>query len=348
MPIKLCEPQMGAPERDMASMVMRSGRLAQGPMVEWFEASVAKLCGAPYAVAVSSGTAALYLALLARRVGKGCEVITSPFTFAATVNAILWTGATPVCVDVEYDTLNIDPNMIRAAVTNKTVAIMPVHLYGHICDMKRINSIAASNGFMVIEDACQAFGAQVDGTYAGSLGGVGCFSFYATKGITTGGEGGMVVTGRKRIADTCRLLRNHGMRNRYVYEAVGYNFKMTEMQAAIGLAQLDRFDEMQARRAANARYYLDNLKGVDLPAVRPGYVHAWHQFTIRSERRDEIAQALMAASVETGVFYPSLAMLGDYPVAQQATRTVLSLPVHPGLTQDDLEKIVMEVNKCSS
>lgn len=344
--IQLSRPQIGANEFEAVRLVLESGQLAQGPMVENFEDKFAELVGTRYAVAVSSGTAALYLALLGCGITEG-EVITTPFTFAATINAIRWAGAKPVCVDVDPDTLNIDASLIEQAITSRTRAIMPVHLYGHICDMVEINSIASPYGLYIIEDACQAVGARLGSISAGAFGEVGCFSFYATKNLTTG-EGGMITTDNLSVANECRLLRNHGMKRRYSYEMVGYNFRMTEMQAALGLAQLARFNEMQIKRAANAQFYYDNLIGVELPEVKPGHVHAWHQFTIKSEKRYAIAQALKEKGIETGIFYPNLAMAGYYPVANRATELVLSLPVHPGLSLDDLEKITGEINKCVS
>jgi len=342
--IRLSRPQIGSAEIELVQQVLESCQLAQGPMVENFEDKFAELVGTQYAVAVSSGTAALYLALLACGIDSG-EVITTPFTFIATVNAIRCAGAKPVCIDIEPGTLNIDASLIERAITFSTRAIMPVHLYGHMADMERISDTASRNGLYVIEDACQAIGASVGGISAGALGNVGCFSLYATKNLTTG-EGGMITTDSAVVADRCRLLRNHGMRRRYEYERTGYNFKMTEMHAAIGLGQIAHFADMQARRAENAQYYLDNLRGVGLPTVKPEHVHAWHQFTIRSDKRNEIAQSLRADGIETCIYYPALAASGYYPVAQLATNMVLSLPVHPGLNKVELERIIKRVNKC--
>lgn len=353
--ITMVKPILGAEEQAAVAAVLASGQLAQGARVAEFEERFAAFCGVRYAVATTSGTMALWLALLAHDVGPGDEVITTPFTFIATANAVLYTGATPVFVDIDPRTFNIDPDRIEAAITSRTRAILPVHLYGLPCDMGRIIDIAARYGLAVIEDACQAHGAAVDGRRAGSFG-AGCFSFYATKNMTTG-EGGIVTTDDAAIADRARVLRAHGMRQRYYHEQLGYNFRMTDIQAALGLAQLDRLPELTARRQANAAFLASALADVEalfLPVCDPGYEHVYHQFTVRVPgRRDAFRAGMAARGVGTEIYYPRTipeqAAYRDMgfnvflPMAEAAVQEVVSLPVHPGLSPADLEQIAWAV-----
>src|SRR5712691_7386398 len=235
--IPIAHPLLGAEEEDAVLAVLRSGQLTQGERVAAFERRFAELCQVQEAIAVSSGTAALHLALIAHEIGYGDEVITTPFSFAATANAILLVGATPVFVDIDPDTYNIDPVCVEAAITPRTKAILPVHLYGNPCDMQRLEAIARANHLVIIEDACQAHGASIKGKPVGGFG-TGCFSFYATKNITTG-EGGMVTTNDPVIAERVRLLRSHGQQERYKHHALGYNLRMTELQGALGVVQVE-------------------------------------------------------------------------------------------------------------
>lgn len=356
--IAMARPLIGPEEERAVIEVLRSGRLAQGPQVERFEAAFAEVCGVRYAVAVSSGTAALFLALLAHGIGPGDEVITTPFSFIATGNSILMTGARPVFVDVDEQTFNIDPAQIEAAITPATKAIMPVHLYGQPAAMDAILAIAERHGLAVIEDAAQAIGAQDGGRAAGSFG-VGCFSLYATKNIMCG-EGGMITTNDPQIADRLRLLRNHGSRVRYYHEMLGYNFRMTDLQAAIGLAQLAKLEQFTSRRIANAAFFDEAITHphVIKPVARPGVRHVYHQYTLRIRGdRDAAIHQLRAAGVETAVFYPlpiprqalyrDLGYNPDLPVAERLSREVLSIPVHPGLTDDERAHIANAVNGLS-
>lgn len=342
--IRLSEPQISAAELAAAEKVLSSGQLVQSRSTLEFEGKLRAYTGAKHAVAVSNGTSALYLSLLACGITGG-EVITTPFTFVATHNAILWAGAKPVCVDVEEDTLNIDVGQIERAITSKTRAIMPVHLYGHVCNIGVICDIAEYHSLVVIEDACQAIGARRYGQHAGTFGNVGCFSFYATKAMTTGGEGGAVVTDDDGIAERVRLMRQHGMSKRYQYDCIGYNMRMTDMQAAIGCVQLDRLDGFLLSRWNNASILNSQLRGVTLPELHFG--HGLSQYTIMSDKRDTIMAELVRNSIESIIFYPEL--LGDYncPNAAAATRIVLSLPIHPGLSCDDVEKVAEIVNRCA-
>ncbi len=353
--IPISRPQIGEAEKAAVLEVLDSGMLVQGPRVAWLEERFAEVCGTRYAVATSSGTTALHIALLAHGIGPGDEVITTPFTFIATANSILFVGARPVFVDIEEDTFNINPALIEAAVTPRTRAIIPVHLYGHPCDLGAVMDIARRHDLVVIEDAAQAIGATYRGKTVGSFG-TGCFSLYATKNVTTG-EGGMITTDDEALADRCRLLRSHGMRRRYYYESLGYNFRMSDLHAAIGLAQMGRLEEFTAKRRTNATYLSVHISSVVTPQVREGCEHVWHQYTVRVDGgrdRDAAVRQLNEAGVGTGIFYPVPVHQHDYmrdvvgdvslPVAERMAKEVLSLPVHPGLSRADLERIVEAVN----
>ncbi len=352
--IPIAKPLIGEEEKAAVMAVLDSGTLAQGPKVAEFEAAFAALVGVRHAIATSSGTTALHLALLAHDIGPGDEVITSPFTFISSANAILFTGAKPVFADIEPDSYNVDPVSIEAKITRRTKALLPVHLFGNPCEMDAIMDVAARHGLAVIEDAAQAHGATFEGRPVGSFG-TGCFSFYPTKNVTTG-EGGMITTDDEAIAERCRLLRNHGMKRRYHHQALGYNFRLTDIQAAIGLAQLDKLEQFNRQRVANAHYLTAHLRHVVTPSVRPGTRHVFHQYTIRVPGdRDALVAALGQRGIGTGVYYPlpihhqpfyrRLGYDDRLPEAEEASRRVLSLPVHPALTRADRETIVKAVNE---
>ena len=362
--IPISKPIIGEAEKQAVLEVLESGMLVQGPRVAQLEEKFASICGTKYAIGVSSGTAALHIALLAHGIGPGDEVITTPFTFMASVSSILYTGARPVFIDIDEDTFNIDPALINNAITSRTKAILPVHLYGLPCDMGPIMAIAEKHGLAVIEDACQAIGAEYHGQRVGSFG-VGCFSLYATKNIMSG-EGGIITTDDDAYARRCRLIRNHGMERRYVHECIGYNLRMSDLHAAIGLAQAARLDEFTEKRCQNAAYLNTHIipytpnRTLITPKVYDGYRHVWHQYTIRLPGcdRDAAARQLNEAGIGTGIFYPipankqrPLVELGygeqPLPVSERLAREVISLPVHPALNQLDLEKIVTEVNRLS-
>jgi perosamine synthetase len=351
--ISLSVPLLEVEEKQAVLEVLESRQLAQGEKVRAFEEAFAAFCGTKHAIATSSGTTALQTAILAHGIGPGDEVITTPFTFIASANAILFAGAKPVFVDIDERTYNIDASRIEEALTPRTKAILPVHLFGHPCDMEAIMDIAIRHGLVVIEDACQAHGAMVKGRKVGSFG-TGCFSFYPTKNITTA-EGGMITTDSDEIADRARLIRNHGQRERYYHEIIGYNFRMTEIQAAIGLVQLNKLERFIAIRRANAAYLAQRLKGVIIPVEAPGCRHVYHQYTIRVPNgRDQLANHLRERGIATGVYYPlpvhkqrayqRLGYADHLPVAEAVSREVLALPVHPALTREDLDRIVEGVN----
>jgi dTDP-4-amino-4,6-dideoxygalactose transaminase len=323
--------------------------------VKAFEEAFAAMCGVQHAVATTSGTTALHTALLAHGIGDGDEVITSPFTFIASANSILYVGAKPIFVDIDPITFNIDPSLIEAAITDKTRAIMPVHLFGLPCNMDPILEIAARHNLVIIEDACQSHGASYMGKRAGSFG-TGAFSFYPTKNMTSA-EGGMITTDDAAIAEKCRVIRQHGMRRRYYHDELGFNFRMTDVQAAIGLAQLQKLERFNRIRQANAKFLSEQLWGVIVPVIPLGYEHVFHQYTIRvpNGRRDDLILHLNECGVGNGIYYPVPIHKQTYymnelgydqvlPEAEKAANEVISLPVHPGLSSADLNTIVQVVD----
>jgi dTDP-4-amino-4,6-dideoxygalactose transaminase len=354
--IPIAKPLIGQEEKEAVLEVLDSGMLAQGPRVKAFEEAFAEMCGVDHAVATSSGTTSLHVALLAHEIGPDDEVITTPFTFIASANSILFTGGRPVFVDIDPVTFNIDPARIEEAITPKTKGIMPVHLFGLLSDMEAIMEIARRHDLVVIEDACQAHGAAYRGQKAGSFG-TGTFSLYPTKNITSA-EGGMITTDDEEVAESCRVIRQHGMRRRYYHDELGFNFRMTDVHAAIGLAQLRKLGRHNGARIANAAYLTEHLRGVVTPTVPEGYRHVFHQYTIRvpDGRRDELAAHLRERGVGSGIYYPvpihqqtyyreELGYDESYPAAERAAKEVLSLPVHPALREEDLEAIVLAVNE---
>ena len=349
--IKIAEPQVGEEEVEAIRRVILSRQLSHGPVVEEFEERFAEYVGADYAVATSNGTSALFLMLKAAGVGEGDEVITTPFTFIATSNAILYTGARPVFVDIELDTYNIDPERVLEAITPRTKAILAVHLYGHPADMKALREIAEDHHLLLFEDAAQAHGAEAYGRKAGSLGDAAAFSFYATKNMTTG-EGGMITTNDRKLAERAKLLRLHGQAGKYNHVEIGYNFLMTSMQAAMGLVQLsklDRMNEVRRRNASLMTSILSGVEGVITPVERSWARHVYHQYVVRmsSLNRDEVRSRLEEAGIETAIHYPRA--IPDQPIykklgidcsdgcprAKRAAREVLSLPVHPGVSREE-------------
>lgn len=341
----------------LVAEVLASGRLAQGPMVERFEGLVAEMCGTKHAVAVSNGTVSLVAALQAAGVGPGDEVVTSPFTFVASLNAILECGARVRFADIDPITYCMSPEALAAQITDDTAAVMPVHLYGQAADMQAIGEVVGDRDLPIVEDAAQAHGAESGGRRVGSFG-IGSFSFYATKNVSTG-EGGAVTTDDDDVADRLRLLRNQGMRERYVYEIAGHNYRMTELQAAVGIPQMERLEEINSSRRANAERLtalLSEVPGVVVPQVRPGATSVWHQYTVRitgdsAVDRDAMVAGLEQAGVGCGIYYPRAAygyecyrsdpnvVITPCPEAERAASEVLSLPVHPFLSDDDIEAV---------
>lgn len=352
--IAIAQPMIGDEEKNAVLRVLESGQLAQGPVVAAFEEAFARWIGVKHAVAVSSGTAGLHLAMLAHGIGEGDEVVTTPFTFIASANAVLLTRATPVFADVEDETFCIEPSLVEAAITPRTRAILPVHLYGHPAAMRELTDIAQRHGLLVIEDACQAHGATIDARKVGGLRHTAVFSLYPTKNLTSG-EGGFVTTDDPAIASRIRTLRQHGESERYHHDVLGYNFRMTDIAAAIGLAQLARLDGFNSVRRHNAEILNTGLAVIpDLiaPVERRGYGHVYHQYTVRiRDGRDRLRAGLAARGIGTGLYYPIplhhqpvYAERGyatqSFPTAERLAHEVLSLPVHPALDEADLQRIV--------
>lgn len=364
--IRVTEVRLDEAVEPLVLDVLRSGRLAQGPMVARFEQAFGRISGTRHAVAVNNGTTALVAALQSVGVGPGDEVVTSPFTFVATINAALECGARVRFADIRPDDYTLDPAAVAEVMSPATRVVMPVHLYGHPADMVAFDELTARTGVALVEDAAQAHGASVEGRPVGSFG-VGCFSFYATKNLTTG-EGGMVTTDDDAVGDRLALLRNQGMRERYVYEIAGHNYRMTELQAAVGLgeiAQLERRTERRRSNAAVLNEMLSDIDGLRTPVEQPGCRHVYHQYTVRIGEdarcgRDAFVAALAAEGIEAGVYYPRAVYDYDsyrdnpavearpFPEAERAARQVASLPVHPWLSDDDLDRIGAVVRKVLS
>lgn len=357
--IPAAKPLIGDEERAAVDRVLRSGMIAQGPEVAAFEREFADFfVEGRETVAVNSGTSGQHLGLLAAGIGPGDEVIVPSFTFAATGNSVALTGATPVFADIEPATFTLDPDSVRAAITERTRGIMPVHLYGHPFLAREIQRIAEEHSLMVFEDAAQAHGASQDGKPVGTFGTFAMFSLYPTKNMTSG-EGGMVTCATAEVARGVRLLRNQGMETQYENELIGFNTRMTDIHAAIGREQLKKVGAWTAARQRNAAFLttaLEEIAGVTVPAVRPGAVHVYHQYTIRVDaaERDRLRDALRDEhAVGSGVYYPipnhrlpSLRHFApdlELPETERAAREVLSLPVHPSLSEDDLDRIVQGV-----
>jgi UDP-2-acetamido-2-deoxy-ribo-hexuluronate aminotransferase len=341
---------------EVLTEVLESSQYILGPKVQELEKSVAAYHGVSEAVGVASGTDALHLALDAIGIGEGDEVITTPFTFFATVEAILYTGATPVFVDIEPDTMNLDPGRIEGSITRRTKAIVPVHIFGHPADMERIQAMAKEHSLSVIEDCAQSFGAAINGKRTGSFGDAGCFSFYPSKNLGAFGDGGMVVLGDDAIAADIRKLRNHGTVGAYRHESIGFNSRLDEIQAAVLLVKLRRIDSYNQQRRQIAALYDTLLSdAVALPIERPGCIHVYHQYTIRTAKRNELQSRLRENNVSSVVYYPIPLHLqeavnflgykkGDFPVAEETAEKVLSLPIFPGLEEGIVRKIADIVN----
>jgi dTDP-4-amino-4,6-dideoxygalactose transaminase len=339
---------------DAALRVLASAHYVLGEEVAAFEKEFAAYCDTRHAIAVNTGTSALHLALLAAGIGPGDEVITVPFTFVASVSAICYTGARPVFVDIEPRTLTMDPTKLEAAITDCTKAIMPVHLYGQMADMAPIMEIAARHGIPVIEDACQAHGAEYRGRRAGSIGASGCFSFYPGKNLGACGEGGLVVTNDDATAATIRMLRDWGQEQRYHHTLKGFNYRMDGIQGAILRVKLGHLEKWTTARRTNARLYTSLLREVEtvtLPMEGLDRRHVYHIYAVRSTDRDGLRQSLDAAGIATGLHYPIPVHLqkahadlghreGDFPVSEQAAREVLSLPLYPEMTSDQIAAVV--------
>ncbi len=350
--IPAAAPIIGDEERAAVDRVMRSGMIAGGPEVEAFEAEFSRHVGGHECIAVNSGTSALHLGLIAAGIRPGDEVIVPSFTFAATANAVALAGGTPVFVDIDPATFCIEPSAVRAAITPRTVGIMPVHLYGHPAAMTELQAVASQFGIAIFEDAAQAHDSALDGKPVGTFGAFAAFSFYPTKNMTSG-EGGMVVTDDAAIARRVRLLRNQGMARRYENELIGFNARMTDIHAAIGRVQLSKLARWTDRRRENARRFDSGLQGVTIPTESPGARHVYHQYTIRvdSNMRNDVVNGLAELGIGTGVYYPtpvhrlpSFDLTLELPETTRAASEVLSLPVHPSLGESEIDRIIDALN----
>lgn len=349
--IQIASPQIGKEERDAVDRVLRSGIIAQGPEVAKFEEEFAKMCGVKYAVAACNGTTAGHLVMLASGLGPGDEVITTPFTFFATASVVMMAGAKPVFVDVEEDGFCLDPEKVEAAITDRTKAIHPVHLYGELADMPSFLKISEKHNLLLIEDSAQAHCANSWDGNAGSFGKAGWFSFYPTKNMTTS-EGGIITTNDEEFANKCKVIRAHGMTAQYQHTEFGYNYRMTDISAAIGREQLKKLSKFNSRRTEIAEMYNSELSGlVVTPKNRRG--HVFHQYTIRTENRDQLKEFLFDRKINTGIYYPNLlfnypsmeAYKSSCPNAEILIKEVLSLPVHPALSDSDVFEVISSIKE---
>jgi perosamine synthetase len=359
--IPVARPAIGQDEISAVVAVLESGKLAAGENVAEFERLFADYCGTTHAIAVNNGTAALHAALLAADIGHGDEVIVPAFSFIATATAVSMTGAKPVFADVNEQTFNIDPLKVEDCITSKTRAVIGVHLFGQPFDVQDIQNICESRNLMLIEDAAQAHGAMWNGEKTGGFGHFGCFSFYATKNMTTG-EGGMVTTSEKVSAERLRLLINHGQSEKYLHTRIGYNYRLTDIGAAIGITQLKKLEKFNNRRRKNAEYYERHIdvKGILTPFVSPGMHHVYHQYVIRLTdefpmKRADFIEYLKLKGIGSAIHYPlpihhqpvySAASEPDScPISTSLASSVLSIPVHPLLDQKELAYICEVINQ---
>ncbi|EHQ34379.1 DegT/DnrJ/EryC1/StrS family aminotransferase [Methanoplanus limicola] len=365
--INIAQPAVGEEEIEAVAEVMRSGMLAQGSVTTEFENNFAEYCGVSHAVGVNSGTAALHMGLLALGIGAGDEVIVPSFTFIATATAVSMCGATPVIVDVTEDTYTINPEEITANITDRTKAVIGVHLFGQPFDVDSVLKICDEHNLYLIEDAAQAHGAVYKGKRAGGFGKIGCFSFYPTKNMTTG-EGGIVTTNDQDIDQKIRRLINHGQSEKYLHTELGYNMRLSNISAAIGNVQLRKIDGMNRKRAANAEVYNKNIsaEGIKTPFCMSDSEHVWHQYVIEVKdnfpmSRDEFMVYLREKGIGSAVHYPipvhMQPMYSDSgsinrkisesgcPVSERLASEVLSLPVHPGVSPEECEYICDIINE---
>ncbi|BER92733.1 MAG: hypothetical protein PWP60_494 [Candidatus Atribacteria bacterium] len=358
MRIPICKPDIGKEEQEAVQKVLASGHLAQGEEVAAFESEFAEYLGVSHAVATVNGTAALFVALKALGVSKGTKVVTTPFTFVATASAILQCGGVPVFCDVDEKTFNIDPTRLEDILKQDSDVrgIVVVHLFGLPCAVEEVGFLARKYGVFLVEDCAQAHGALYCGKKVGGFGEAGVFSFYPTKNMTAG-EGGMIVTNSEELARTCRMLINHGSKKRYIHEMLGYNFRLTDIGAAIGRVQLRKLDKNNQRRRENARFYdrhLSDTPGIETPFVPEGYFHVYHQYTLRvKEKRNGLRDFLIAQGIGCEVYYPLplhqqpfLQKIGKayhLPVAEKLCEEVLSIPVHPLLSEEERWEVVESI-----
>jgi len=338
--------------------VVSSGNYMLGPHHNALETEIAALHGVKHAIGLNSGTDALRIMLDASQIGHGDEVITTAFTFVASAETIVQTGATPVFVEIDPDTFMIDPARIEAAITPRTKAIMPIHLFGQLSDILTIQEIATKHGLLILEDAAQAIGSHHHGVYAGKFGISSALSFYVTKNLGAAGDAGMILTDDDEIAYLCKSIRIHGMgRERYFYDHIGYTSRLDEVQAAILRVKLTKMLEWNEKRVAHASLYLEELDCnlVRLPKTLPGNNHTWHQFTIQTPRRDELKAYLAEKGVDSMIYYPVPLHFhkpyaeygngpGSLPITEKVSKEVLSLPVHQHLQPEQIQYVIEQVH----
>lgn len=347
-----------AAELDQATLdVLRGGNYVMGPQHNALEAELAARQGCRFGIAVNSGTDALRILMDAVGIGAGDEVITTPFTFVASVETIVQTGARPVFVDIDPETFQIDPAKVESAITSRTKAILPIHLFGQMCDMEPILAIAQAHNLTVLEDAAQAIGSAHNGQPAGKFGAGAGFSFYVTKNLGAAGDGGLIVTDDEEIATACRSIRVHGMgRERYYYDHIGYTSRLDELQAAILRVKLTRLDAWNARRAQLAAIYNEVLPpaGIQTPVIAPGNETSWHQYCILTPRRDALQAALKEQGIDSMIYYPVPIHFhapyrgfadgeGSFPVAERVSKEILSLPIHPHLAEEQVRHAAEQI-----
>ena len=332
--------------------VFDSKRFINGPQIKELEEKLADYCHCKHAIGVTSGTDALLISLMALDIGEGDEVITTPFTFFATAGSIFRVGAKPVFVDIDPKTYNIDPDLIEQKITDKTKAIMPVHIFGQCAEMDKINEIAKKHDLVVIEDAAQAIGSEYKGRRAGSLGDVGCFSFFPSKNLGCCGDGGLVTTNNDELAEKIRILRQHGSKPKYYHKIIGGNFRLDTMQAAVLLEKFPYLEEWHKGRQKNAEYYNEHLKDVvDTPFVESYNIMIYNQYTIRTPLRDELQDKLNEANIGNAIYYPVPLHLqecfaylgyrgGDLPESEKAAKEVVSIPIYPELTDEQMDYVI--------
>ncbi|MDR2940321.1 MAG: DegT/DnrJ/EryC1/StrS family aminotransferase [Clostridiales bacterium] len=355
--IHIAKPFLGDEEKEAVLSVLSSGMIASGDKVLEFEKAFSSYIGLKECIACSSGTTALELALRALGIGPGDKVLTTSYSFIASTNCIIYVGATPVFTDIDPDSFLMSPENIRKALEKHPdiKAVLVVHLFGQACDMEEVQAIAKEKGLLLIEDCAQSHGALYKGKKSGSFGDASCFSFYPTKNMTTS-EGGAVLFKDKEVADKCRMLVNHGMKKRYCHEIIGYNYRMTNIAAAIGLEQLKKLPAFNAKRQKNAAWLSGHISNpfIKLPKINSNCEHVFHQYTVKAQGRGSFIRHLEANGVGYGIFYPMsipeqgcykhLGFETNYPVADEIKKQVVSLPTHPMLTDGELETIAQVVN----
>lgn len=358
--IPIAKPLMEEEEKNIVCKVLSEGMLASGEYVTEFESRFSNYLGCRYAVCTSNGTTALHTALLSAGIGQSDLVITTPFSFIATANAILYVGAKPIFADVDEKSFNIDPDKVEEIICNsreKIKALIIVHLFGNPCQMTRIVDICEKYDILLIEDCAQAHGAEYNEKKVGTFGKVSIFSFYPTKNITCG-EGGILVTNDKEIYNRAKRIINHGQERQYIHTVIGYNYRMTNIAAAIGIEQLKKLERFNSKRIENAEYYNNVISKskYKLPEAFENYKHVYNQYTVKCEcNREKVIGKLKEENIGYGIYYPltipsqplykSLEIKADCPLAERMTNEVISIPIHPALSCDDLAKIVSTLNK---